>query len=87
MDGTRQTILTERGEKIEIFPKETFETGKVIGKSYSLHFMNGSWWNKPKKYINTKLFLVRCPINLLAWRKQRYAKKVVLRRKNQTDPK
>ena len=69
LNGKRQTIETN-GEKIELFPKEEFETGKVIGKSHTLHFSDCCWANiKKKMAAQIKLIAAKLPINLMAKRK------------------
>lgn len=74
LNGERQTIVNEKGEKIELFPKEEFETGKVVGRSYTLHFSDCCWANiKKKMSAQIKLIAAKLPINLMAKRKTKRA--------------
>lgn len=75
LNGKRQSI-EYNGEKIEIYPKEEFETGKIIGRSYTLHFSEGSWHKGRKKLdYRIKLICCRLPINIMAARQIKKAKK------------
>lgn len=76
LNGKDQTIINEKGEKIHILPKEEFEAGKVIGKSHTLHFSDCCWANIRKKFsAQVKLIAARLPINFMAARKGRKAKR------------
>ncbi len=74
LNGKRQSLLLQNGERIEIYPKEAFEAGKIIGKSYTLHFADGSWGKHVKKTSpKVKLLAARLPINLMALRQHKKA--------------
>lgn len=73
LNGKRQTI-DYKGERIDIYPKEEFETGKVFGRSHTLHFADGSW-HRTKKQIPAKwkLLAARMPINIMAMKQKKKA--------------
>lgn len=74
LNGKRQSLKTETGEQIEIFPKETFETGKRLGRSYSLHFADGSWHpNGKKTSYKVKILAAKLPVNLMSIRQHKKA--------------
>lgn len=75
LNGKRQSIVTDEDERIEIFPKTEFEAGKIIGKSHTLHFADGSWrkGNKEVSY-SKKLQLAKVTVfNLMSFRQHQKA--------------
>lgn len=76
LNGKRSSII-HQGERIEIFSKDEFEAGKIMGRSHTLHFCDNSWNDKIKKKVNfrLKLFCCRLPINLVSYRRHRFAEK------------
>lgn len=74
LNGKRQSLVTEAGERVEIFPKEAFETGKVVGRSYSLHFADGSWHSNGRKTsYKIKILAAKLPVNVMSIRQHRKA--------------
>lgn len=74
LDGKRQSIVSTAGEKIEIFPKEEFEAGRILGRSHTLHFADGSWGNHVNKTSpKIKLLAARLPVNVMSLQQHRKA--------------
>lgn len=74
LNGKRQSLVTDAGERVEIFPKEAFETGKVIGRSYSLHFADGSWHSTGRKTsYKIKILAAKLPVNIMSMRQHKKA--------------
>lgn len=75
LNGKRSSILYS-DERIEIFPKEEFECGRILGRSYCIHFADNSWVNGAKRgKVKLKLFCNKLPFNILAFRRIQHAKK------------
>lgn len=74
LNGKRQSIVLPVGEKIEIFPKEEFEAGQIVGRSHTLHFADGSWGNHTKKTSpKIKLLAAQLPVNIMSLQQHRKA--------------
>lgn len=76
--GKRQSIVLPNGENLEIYPKETFEMGKVLGGGYfTLHFSDGSWGSGQKKHsAKSKILAARMPIvNIMSFRNHQKARR------------
>lgn len=74
LNGWRQSLTLPGGERVEIYPKETFETGKILGRGYTLHFSDASWGAGGKKTPAwAKLLAARLPVNVMAIRQRRKA--------------
>ena len=78
LNGQRQSIVLPNGENLEIYPKETFEMGKVLGGGYfTLHFSDGSWGSGQKKHsAKSKILAARMPIvNIMSFRNHQKARR------------
>ncbi len=74
LNGRRQSLTSSCDETIEIYPKEEFEAGRVIGCSHTLHFADGSWGSHEKKTPSKiKVIAARLPVNVMSIQQHRKA--------------